>query len=404
MYKYNLLAFSLLLLLSSCARGEEIYIYDGSDKPDNSFELIDVSSLVKTKVFEAGDDNINTYRIPALISTKAGTLLLFCEARKYSWRDHKNTAIVVKRSTDSGKTWSAMDIVASDNYIGAYSCPTPVVDYETGKIFVLMNYWQPNSSDPTMNTAWLVSSTDDGLTWSEPQNVSATMVASGYALQGVGVGCGIQMKGGNYEGRMIIPTRQIDRKTKKIFNRTVYSDDHGETWKVGECASKNGEHEIAESPLGILVMNSRSGDKRLIAKSTDGGNSWSNMEAHPTLRSVIDGCQASILAKDSVMLFTSPKGGSYSDGSVKVDDRCNFTIYRSLDTGITWKTEQLLYQNASGYSSLTSLPDGRICVAFEAGDHYGFVKEMGNRPTGWSRIDVIVMPKEVMDPNCWFGN
>ena len=37
-----------------------------------------------TPVFVSGTDGYHTYRIPALLVTKAGTLLAFCEGRKNS--------------------------------------------------------------------------------------------------------------------------------------------------------------------------------------------------------------------------------------------------------------------------------------------------------------------------------
>ena len=71
-------------------------------------EQSDFSGLKKCTVFSAGDDNVNSYRIPSLLTTKDGTLLVFCEARRDSWRDKSRTDIVVKRSEDTGKTWSVM--------------------------------------------------------------------------------------------------------------------------------------------------------------------------------------------------------------------------------------------------------------------------------------------------------
>ena len=67
-------------------------------------EQSDFSGLKKCTVFSAGDDNVNSYRIPSLLTTKDGTLLVFCEARRDSWRDKSRTDIVVKRSEDTGKT------------------------------------------------------------------------------------------------------------------------------------------------------------------------------------------------------------------------------------------------------------------------------------------------------------
>ncbi len=373
-------------------------IYVDTLNHDYPTKSISLSSIEKYNVFTAGDDGINTYRIPAVVVTRDGSILAFCEARKNGWQDHDKTAVVVKRSTDCGKTWSEMITVASDNYTGAYADPCPVVDYETGEIFVLMNYWRSSLSAATTNTAWLARSNDDGVSWSL-KDVSSTMVASGCALQGVGVGSGIQMRGKEFSGRLIIPTRQIDKNSKSINNRTVYSDDHGKTWHVGQPTQQGGEHEIAEAPLGTLVLNQRSGTSRITGRSVDGGQTWSNLVADGTLFSVEKGCQASLWGNGSVLLFCGPKGGSYS---TTMDDRCNLTLARSLDGGKNWSADQLLYRNGSGYSSLASLPDGRICILFESGDSYGFIRTSAARPAGWMRLDLLILPKETVDKDYWF--
>lgn len=384
---------------NSSATGAGIYIDNENREPSQTISLSDIT---KSTAFIAGADGINTYRIPAIVCTKQGTLLVFCEARKASWKDHLKTAVVVKRSTDGGKTWSDMIPVASDNYVGAYADPCPVVDFETGEIHVLMNYWPAaGNRDPKNNTAWLATSTNDGQSWGTLRNVSTTMVAAGHVLQGVGVGSGIQMTGAPYKGRLIIPTRQMDKTTEIIKTRTVYSDDHGVTWTVGEAASSGGEVQFAESPNGRLIANQRAGTGRTTAISTNGGDTWSSFSVHNALFGVESGCQASIYAKDSVAFFTGPRGGSYSN---TMDDRCRLTIVRSIDGGNKWSASQLLHPNGSGYSCITALPDGRLCVVFESGDNFGFIRTAAARPAGWMRLDVWVLPADIWSTDYWFTN
>jgi len=65
-----------------------------------------MSDVKQITVFNSGDDGVNTYRIPSIVTAKDGSLLVFAEARYTSWQDKSYTDVVVKRSTDGGLTWS----------------------------------------------------------------------------------------------------------------------------------------------------------------------------------------------------------------------------------------------------------------------------------------------------------
>jgi sialidase-1 len=65
----------------------------------------------RTDVFVSGTNGYHTYRIPAIVTTPKGTLLAFCEGRKTSRSDHGDLDLVLRRSTDGGKTWTPMQTV-----------------------------------------------------------------------------------------------------------------------------------------------------------------------------------------------------------------------------------------------------------------------------------------------------
>ena len=54
------------------------------------------------EVFRSGEGGYHTYRIPALIETKKGTLLGFCEGRRGSRSDTGDIDLLLKRSRDGG--------------------------------------------------------------------------------------------------------------------------------------------------------------------------------------------------------------------------------------------------------------------------------------------------------------
>src|SRR5262245_59154310 len=60
----------------------------------------------RVDVFVSGTEGYHTYRIPAAIVTRAGTLLAFCEGRKANRNDHGDIDLLLKRSADGGKRWS----------------------------------------------------------------------------------------------------------------------------------------------------------------------------------------------------------------------------------------------------------------------------------------------------------
>ncbi|TXE09098.1 exo-alpha-sialidase [Gelidibacter salicanalis] len=361
---------------------------------------VPLDSIRKTTVFSAGDDEIDSYRIPTLTTSKTGTLLLFAEARKVSSTDKTPTDIALKRSEDNGKSWSKIQLLTNSG-VDAFMDPVALVDKVTGRIFLFTTLWPSEDHSKLKNTAWVIISDDDGLTWSAPRDITKEIVAPNHYIGGFGPGAGLQMQGSRFENRLIVPTRQTDGKISN--NRTVYSDDHGETWRIGSSAPDGGEYQIAESPYNILRYNLRAGKgKRTVSKSEDGGVSWSISHIDFRLQSSVDygGCQGSMLGIDAMLFYVGPAGGL---GGVDNEDRQNLFIYRSLNGGETWKDDHLLYDKSAGYSSITQLLDGRLAIVFETSDTNGFPKMTpGNRPPGWMRLDVIVLPKDIINKEVWF--
>ncbi|MGC4054762.1 MAG: sialidase family protein [Paludibaculum sp.] len=126
----------------------------------------------KTTVFQAGDDGYKSFRIPALLATRKGTLLAFAEGRKGSQADSGDIDIVLKRSTDQGRTWSGIEIIA-DRGGDTVGSPGPVQDARSGRIFLPLtvnpgNVTERQIIDRTVTdrrSVFMTTSDDDGLTW-----------------------------------------------------------------------------------------------------------------------------------------------------------------------------------------------------------------------------------------------
>lgn len=344
----------------------------------------------RATAFPADADGSHCQRIPSLVTAKDGTLLLACESRRLSWRDKSPTDVVLRRSADNGRTWSASTLLLPGGD-GAQMDPCLLVDRVTGRVFLFAVLWPAKDHTSLANTAWLTTSDDNGLTWSKPEDVSATLFPPGSRVHGFGPGSGVQLSAGTPKPhRLIVPVRL--RRDGSLGNCALYSDDHGATWSTGLSTARSGEFQIAEGPGG-LVGNQRDDVRRLQSMSADCGESWTEPTVHPDLPSIANGCQSSLLGAGKALLYTGPAGNTPEP---TYDNRGRLTLRRSLDGGKTWPESVQLDDRAAGYSCLTRLNDGRIAVVFETADTPTFVR--GDAGRHWIRLDVLVLPASVTDP------
>jgi sialidase-1 len=319
-------------------------------------------------VFAAGTNGYKSYRIPSVIVTNQGTVLAFAEGRVKGAGDSGDIDLVLKRSTDGGRTFGQQQIVWDD---AGNTCgnPCPVVDEKTGTIWLLMtqNLGVDNEAAITKRTGsgtrtvWVSKSTDDGVTWAKPQEITATTKRPEWTWYATGPGAGIQMR----NGRLVIP---CDHRNEEEFSHVIYSDDQGASWKLGGVADPGGnECEVVELKDGALLLNMRNykpqRSSRAIAKSTDGGLTWSASKLDPVL--IEPTCQASIRRFSwleqgkSRILFSNP-------ASQKA--RENLTIRLSYDECETWPVGRTLHVGPSAYSSLAVRKDGTVLCLFENGE------------------------------------
>src|SRR4051794_37394942 len=213
-------------------------------------------SLTETEVFRSGQGGYHTYRIPALITTSKGTLLAFCEGRKNSGSDTGDIDLLLRRSFDKGKTWSSVQKIADmgEDTIGN---PAPVVEQKTGTIFLLLTSNPGAATERQITEAraerrvWITRSTDDGASWSERKEITAQVKRPDWTWYATGPGNGIQLR----TGRLVIPCDHNARENDVRRSHVIYSDDRGETWKIGGVAEdKTNESTVAELKDGSLLL------------------------------------------------------------------------------------------------------------------------------------------------------
>lgn len=325
---------------------------------------------VQIPLFISGEAGYHTYRIPSLIVSTKGTLLAFCEGRKHGRGDSGDIDLVLKRSFDGGKTWQPTQVVWDD---GPNTCgnPCPVVEAKTGAIYLLMTHNLGQDSQQQIvegtskgsRTVWLTKSTDDGLTWSKPRDITSAVKRKNWTWYATGPGVGIHMK----SGRLVIPCDNMVEGTKARQSHVIFSDDRGKSWKLGgEVGPDCNESQVVEVGGGALMLNIRSykaKNRRLVSISKDGGMTWSKPCEDETLIEPV--CQASIFrypGDKNRLLFSNP-------ASTK---REKMTVRLSVDEGKTWPVARLLHEGPAAYSCLAVFPKGEIACLYERGDKHPY--------------------------------
>ncbi|MSQ97138.1 MAG: exo-alpha-sialidase [Gemmataceae bacterium] len=335
-------------------------------------------------VFVPKTDGFKSIRIPSVVVTKKGTVLALAEGRAADADQAKNK-IVLKRSVDGGKTWGKIAVIAEDGN-KALNNPCTVVERESGLVLVMYQSYpagvgersgkiQTGYDGDLIVRNWVITSDDDGATWSKPRDVTketkrekkVTTVASGPGL-------GIQLRNGKYAGRLLIPFNEGPFGLWNIY--AAYSDDKGKTWKMGEVApgglinapkggqtSTVNEAQFVELKDGSIQFNVRRWAGKAVRKtcvSEDGGVTWSKVEDVPELRD--PGCMG------SVFRLTDPADGAKSRilySGPQSNKRENGTVFLSHDEGKTWPVSRVLCKDSFAYSCLTVLPDGTIGCLYE---------------------------------------
>ena len=365
----------------------------------------------------------SNYRIPSIVVTGDGTVAAFCNDRKDSVIDHAEEVALVFARKRPGGTWTEVQTLAG---VPGWSCMigSAVYDSDTDTIFcssgrnpIARNEFGKYTAEELAamekeaeeraralgirRGLFFVVSTDGGETWTErPMEIEGRPFVR--PIDGVevtlGGSChgsahGIQLRHGKHAGRLLCPSRvAVDHYDTWeglrtcSYNNSVYSDDHGMTWKASApVQAATGEGTLIERGDGSILYNSRAyfGDqKRYLAFSTDGGETYSDFRADDFLiEEKALGCNASFLRvkredlsaeaqallpeeADSVTVFVNPRS----------DKRNTMTACVSFDSGDTWAKTKLIWKDACAYSSLDySKADGHFYLLYERGetDPYG---------------------------------
>jgi sialidase-1 len=175
---------------------------------------------------------------------------------------------------------------------------------------------------------------------------------------------GIQIQSGKYKGRLVVPANHSyhgsDVKRWEFRCHSLYSDDQGETWEIGQSSSVGAsETQIAEAGEDLLIqdirMQTHKKGVRAVRFSRDGGETWSPIK-HDNHRKD-PRCQGSVILHRGVLISSNPNSNK----------REKMTIYTSDDCAKNWQEVALVCPDASAYSDLEVTDDNQMVCLYENG-------------------------------------
>jgi len=332
--------------------------------------------------FRAGREGYASFRIPAVVAGSAGTLLAFCEGRVGSRDDFGNIDIVLKRSTDGGRTWGPLQVAATNGDALAGN-PAPVV-LDTGRILLVHvrnaalatedAIRRGKVSEADGRRVWVQHSDDDGVTWSSPREITKETKRPTWRWYATAPGHALQLS----TGRVVVPANHSlpptgkDTGTEGTYNggHCLLSDDRGATWSIGYVDDNPdnyvnaNETTAAELPDGRVYFNTRndspSPGNRADAHSEDGGKTLVK-PFRPQAGLVTPVVQGSVLQlrDPDLLLFSGPADPAF---------RALMTVRASTDDGTTWRTAFPLDGLPAAYSDLVRVDPDTVGLLYETGD------------------------------------
>ncbi len=304
-------------------------------------------------------DSVSCFRIPSIVTAPNGDLIAAIDERVPSCGDlkwSKNVNIVIRRSPDNGKTWSDIEMVVDFPWGQSASDPSMIVDHITGEIFLFYNYMNLDT-EKDIYYLHVVKSKDNGLTWSEPEDITSQIAKPEWHkdFKFITSGRGIQTRNGKLLHCMVNLNSGMH-----IFG----SDDHGKSWYfIDTPISPANESKIVELADGSWMVNARANGKKMryVHISSDEGKTW---ESRPEPELIDPGCNGTIIRYTSIEDGYKKNRLLFSNAKME-KGRKNMTVRVSYDEGETWSEGKTIYPGGSAYSDMTILENGDIGLFFE---------------------------------------
>jgi sialidase-1 len=339
--------------------------------------------------YASGEGGYDTFRSPAAVTTPAGTLLAFAEARVGGSSDTGDIDVVVRRSTDGGLSWGPIVLVVSGDG-DTRGNPAPVVDPASGHL-VLVTCFNGGTAEEgeimrgevppeESRRVFVQTSEDDGLSFSAPREITESVKPAGWRWYATGPGHAVALTRGPHAGRLVVAANHsaspaegsadTGEEDRYYGGHALLSDDGGAHWRTGFVDGEydgeiNANESIAaELPDGRVYFNCRDQNGtipggRMDAYSSDGGETLDAPYApQPTLADV-PVVQSSVLSVGGTVFFSGPSNPEAREA---------MAVWRSDDAGRTYRKVATLSERPAAYSDLVLVDEETLGVLYETGD------------------------------------
>lgn len=294
---------------------------------------------------------VGCYRIPGIIYTEDKSIIVYYECRKDE-SDWAEIDIAMRKSTDGGKSFGERKIIAAGN---GKTLNNPIMFADEGKIVLVYQ-------EEYCHT-FVKESFDGGETFGTACEITSQLKADGYdyTVIAFGPGHGSVLKSGRYIAPIWLCKNESDPKAHRpSIIATVYSDDKGKTWQIGELINHNflinpSESVIFETDKGIIlnIRNENTCKRRAIAFSENGISNWSTPHFAQELTDPT--CEGGGVALKNKLYFTNCKNET---------KRENLTLSESSNFGKTWQTIAEI-DEFGGYSDIAT-DEKNLFIVYES--------------------------------------
>jgi len=337
-----------------------------------------------TTLWTAGTGGYASYRIPAVVA-EGSVVLAFAEGRRDSAADNGSIAVVERRSTDGGCTWTAQQRVAAD---GGQTVGNPQPMVAADGTLVLLTTWQGGAYTQTQIVAgqvpapwgrrvYVQTSADQGVTWTARREITSSVKIADWLWYATGPGHGLTLTTGPHSGRLVAAADHWNLDGVEHGVVLITSDDAGATWQMGADDTQSGalhpdEASAAQLPDGQIYISARDQggtdpSSRDDTYSADSGETYTQpFQAQPQI--VTSEVEGSVLQDSGLPAGVSCHPLLYS-GPEDPAARQHLTIRRSDDDGVTWRTVTTITAATvpAGYSDIAKTSRTTLGVLYETG-------------------------------------